>query len=88
MRASFASAVTAMVEATSSAAKASWALFSTFSVGLECSTGYSNRAFTSRKRSELRSSHMYDVNDYGRMMADPRRMKAYTEALRRAVKPG
>ena len=31
---------------------------------------------------------MYDVNDYGRMMADPVRMHAYTEALRRAVKPG
>ncbi len=31
---------------------------------------------------------MYDVNDYGRMMADPDRMNAYTEALRRAVKPG
>jgi protein arginine N-methyltransferase 1 len=31
---------------------------------------------------------MYDVNDYGRMMADTARMSAYTEALRRAVKPG
>lgn len=31
---------------------------------------------------------MYDVNDYGRMMADPVRMRAFTEALRRAVKPG
>jgi protein arginine N-methyltransferase 1 len=31
---------------------------------------------------------MYDVNDYGRMMADPARMTAYTEALQRAVKPG
>ena len=31
---------------------------------------------------------MYDVNDYGRMMADPGRMHAYTEALRRSVKPG
>ncbi len=31
---------------------------------------------------------MYDVNDYGRMMADRVRMTAYTEALRRAVKPG
>lgn len=31
---------------------------------------------------------MYDVNDYGRMMADPGRMNAYTEALRRSVKPG
>jgi protein arginine N-methyltransferase 1 len=31
---------------------------------------------------------MYDVNDYGRMMADPVRMHAYAEALRRAVKPG
>ena len=31
---------------------------------------------------------MYDVNDYGRMMADKVRMHAYTEALRRAVKPG
>jgi protein arginine N-methyltransferase 1 len=31
---------------------------------------------------------MYDVNDYGRMMADPVRMHAYSESLRRAVKPG
>ena len=31
---------------------------------------------------------MYELNDYGRMMADPTRMNAYTEALRRAIEPG
>jgi protein arginine N-methyltransferase 1 len=31
---------------------------------------------------------MYDIVDYGLMIADERRMGAYAEALRRAVKPG
>jgi ubiquinone/menaquinone biosynthesis C-methylase UbiE len=31
---------------------------------------------------------MYDLRDYGSMIADTVRMSAYTEALRRAVKPG
>ena len=31
---------------------------------------------------------MYDVNDYGRMLADPTRMNAYVKALERTVKPG
>lgn len=31
---------------------------------------------------------MYAITDYGRMIADPVRVGAYTEALRRAVRPG